>query len=376
MHKFILAPDSFKGSLSAIEICEILESRIRAYRPEAEIISLPVADGGEGTVDCLLYAMDGEKITCDAVNPYFEQMQAGYGLVNQGRTAIIEMAACAGLPLVEERKNPLKTTTFGVGQQIKDALERGCREFVIGLGGSSTNDGGCGCAAALGVRFYNEQGETFVPVGGSLAEISRIDNSSIDPRIKECRIQVMCDIDNPLYGTSGAAYIFGPQKGADEAMVRTLDANLRHLARRIEQDLGLDVAPIPGSGAAGGMGAGMVAFLSGDLISGIDAVLDLTKFDDLLEGTDLVLTGEGRIDGQSLRGKVVVGVARRAARKQVPVIALVGDIGDNIEPVYDTGVKAILSINRVAVPFSEAKKRSRQDLGLTADTLMRLISLL
>lgn len=375
MRKFILAPDSFKGSLSAIEICEVLEERIKAHLPEAEIISLPVADGGEGTVDCLLYAMEGEKITSASVNPYFEPMQASYGLVNEGKTAIIEMAACAGLPLVEDRKNPLETTTFGVGKQILDALNHGCREFVIGLGGSSTNDGGCGCAAALGVEFTDEQGESFVPAGGTLDRIAKIDYSTIDSRIKECRIKVMCDIDNPLYGTSGAAYIFGPQKGADDEMVKLLDANLRHLAGKIQSEMGVDVAEIPGAGAAGGMGAGMVAFLSGELVSGIDAVLDLTGYDELLDGTELVLTGEGRIDGQSLRGKVVVGVARRAAKKNVPVVAIVGDIGDDIEPVYDTGVTAVLSINRVAVPFSEARKRSRQDLKLTADTLMRLLEL-
>lgn len=375
MRKYVLAPDSFKGSLSAIEICEILQEQIKAHDAQAEVISLPVADGGEGTVDCLTYAMNGEKATCESVNPFFETMSAEYGLVNDKRTAVIEMAACAGLPLVEDRKNPLMTTTYGVGRQIADALDKGCREFVVGLGGSSTNDGGCGCAAALGIRFYNQQGEAFVPVGGTLDKIARIDCSGADPRIRDCKIQVMCDIDNPLYGPSGAAYIFGPQKGADEAMIRILDSNLRHLAVRIREDLGIDVAEIPGAGAAGGMGAGMVAFLAGKLISGIDAVLDITGFDELIRDADLVLTGEGRIDGQSLRGKVVVGVARRASGQKVPVIAIVGDIGDNIEPVYEIGVNAILSINRVAVPFSEARKRSRQDLALTADTLMRLLAL-
>lgn len=372
MKKIILMPDSFKGTMSSSEICAIMAGQIKKHEPDAKIISIPVADGGEGSVDAFLAAMGGERIRLPVSGPYMDPVDAFYGLL-PGQVAVVEMAAAAGLPLVGERKLPDQATTYGVGQLIAHAVQAGARKLIVGLGGSATNDGGAGAAAALGVRFYNAAGETFVPVGGTLRDIVRIDKSGLLPELAAIDCVTMCDIDNPLCGPHGAAAVFGPQKGADAAMVARLDDGLRHLADLAWRDLGADILELPGAGAAGGMGGGMVAFLGSKLEMGIETVLDTVKFDSLAAGADLVLSGEGKIDGQSLRGKVVIGVARRTAQLDVPLVAIVGDIGDTIDAAYDEGVTAIFSINRVAVPFSEAKLRARSDLALTIDNLFRFI---
>lgn len=374
MKKVLLIPDSFKGTMSSMEICSIMKKAIHAYYPSAEVISIPVADGGEGTVDSFLNAVGGRKVYLTVKGPFFEDIQSFYGILPDN-TAVIEMAAAAGLPLVGDNKHPEKTTTYGVGQLIGHAASSGCRKIIVGLGGSATNDGGAGAAAALGVCFKNLKGETFIPVGESLSEIASIDISGLNPILKEVELVTMCDINNPLCGPQGAAAVFGPQKGADEDMVRILDANLAHMAQVIKRDLGKDIINLEGAGAAGGMGGGMVAFFGSTLQMGIETVLDAVNFDSLLDGADLVISGEGKIDSQSLRGKVVIGVARRTKKKRIPLIAIVGDIGDDIESVYDEGVSAVFSINRVAVPFSEAKLRCKNDLALTMDNLMRFISL-
>ena len=285
--------------------------------------------------------------------------------------AVIEMAAAAGLPLVGERLHAEQTTTYGVGELMAHALERGCKRLVVGLGGSATNDGGCGAAAALGAVFRNAAGEAFVPVGATLAEVAEIDLSGLHPALASAELVTMCDIDNPLCGPLGAAHVFAPQKGADPAMVELLDAGLAHLADVVERCTGRDIRQLHGAGAAGGMGGGMVAFFGSTLQMGIETVLDTVGFDKLLEGADMVFSGEGKLDAQSLLGKVVIGVARRAKRAGVPLVAVVGDIGDNIEAAYGMGVSAVFSINRVAVPFREAKPRSKSDLALTMDNLMR-----
>ena len=374
MKKILLIPDSFKGTMSSGEICSIMKNSIQNYYPEAQIIGIPVADGGEGSVDSFLAAVGGQKITVTVKGPYFEDIQSFYGILADG-TAVIEMAAAAGLPLVGDNLHPDKTTTYGVGQLIKHAAEAGSKKIIIGLGGSATNDGGTGAVSALGIRFLNASGQAFIPTGGTLNEISSIDMSGLDPLLADLEIITMCDIDNPLCGPSGAAAVFGPQKGADEAMVKLLDANLAHMAEMIKRDLGKDITDLPGAGAAGGMGAGMSAFLDSRLQMGIETVLDTVKFDSLLHGADMVFSGEGKIDFQSLRGKVVIGVARRTKKAGIPLIAIVGDIGDSIEGAYNEGVSAIFSINRVAVPFKEAKPRSKSDLALTMDNLMRFISI-
>ena len=369
--KVLVIPDSFKGNLSSPEICAIVSGQISAHYPAAEIVCLPVADGGEGSVDAFLTAAGGERVTRNVKNPYFEDIEAFYGILADGETAAIEMAAAAGLPLVGERLCPARTTTYGVGQLIADAVGRGCKRIILGLGGSATNDFGTGAAAALGVRFLDADGQPFVPTGGTLSQIAGIDTSARLPGLDAVPLIAMCDIDNPLYGESGAAHVFAPQKGADQVMVEALDAGLRVVSDTVIRELGVDVSALPGAGAAGGMGGGMAAFFGARLQSGIETVLEAVNFDALLEDADLVITGEGKIDRQSLGGKVVIGVARRAKRKHVPVIAIVGDIGDDIAEAYDEGVGAIFSINRVAVPFAEAKQRCRSDLALTVDNLMR-----
>ena len=373
MAKYILIPDSFKGSMSSLEICEILTRQINRYDPCAQIVSIPVADGGEGSVDCFLHALGGRKITLPCKNPLLEDMQGFYGLLDDGTTAVIEMAACAGLPLIEDRKDPLRASTYGVGLLILDAAAKGAKKIIVGLGGSATSDGGCGAASAVGIRFLDKNGRPFIPAGGTLKDIARIDMAEKSPLLDGVEIITMCDIDNPMHGPQGAAHVFAPQKGATPEVVAQLDEGLAHLGRQIHGDLGLDVAEIPGAGAAGAMGAGMVAFFGSRLQMGIETVLDTVRFDDVIRGADYIFTGEGRIDNQSLRGKVVIGVARRAKQQDVPVIALVGDIGDDIAPVYDEGVSAIFSINRVAVDFSAARGRSKEDLALTMDNLMRFL---
>ena len=373
MKKIILIPDSFKGTMSSEEICHVLATSVRQHYPDAEIISIPVADGGEGSVDAFLAAVGGEKISADVRGPLGETMTSAYGVLKDGTTAVIEMAACAGLPLVEGRMQPGKTTTYGVGELMAHALKKGCTKIILGLGGSCTNDFGAGAAAALGVTFYNAQGEAFIPVGSTLADIHDVDTSNVISEVSHAEIVTMCDIDNPLHGEKGAAHVFAPQKGADAALVRELDDQLRRVSDTVLSKLGVDVSEIPGAGAAGGMGGGMVAFFSSTLKMGIDTVLDTVQFDDLLTDADLVITGEGKIDSQSLSGKVVIGVARRAKLKKVPVIAVVGDIGEGAELAYREGVTSILSINRLAIPFEEARKHSREDLKATADNLMRTL---
>lgn len=284
------------------------------------------------------------------------------------------MAAAAGLPLVEDNPAAEKTTTYGVGQLIEAAAKDGAKKIIIGLGGSATNDGGTGCAAALGVRFFDEKGVCFVPVGETLRDIARIDLSGRLGCLDGVTLITMCDIDNPLCGKSGAAAVFAPQKGADEQTVHLLDEGLHHFADILKRDTGADILNLPGAGAAGGMGGGMVGLLGASLQMGIDTVLDTTGFDRLLQGADLVLTGEGRIDGQSLRGKVVVGIARRCQSQNVSVVAVVGDIADGAEAAYDVGVTAIFSINRRPMPFSESRFLSHHNMRLTMKNLIRLVS--
>ncbi|MGI6152609.1 MAG: glycerate kinase [Christensenellaceae bacterium] len=372
MKKVLLVPDSFKGTMSSLEICHIMERAIKKHAPACEVVSIPVADGGEGTVDSFLAAVGGEKVTLPVKGPSMEDVEGFYGILPDG-TAVIEMAAAAGLPLAGEANRVEKATTYGVGQLIVAAAARGCREIVIGLGGSATNDLGCGAAAAAGVRFMDSGGNEFVPVGETLGRIAKIDVSAAEKKLAGIRIVAMCDVDNPLCGANGAAYVFAPQKGADRAMVELLDQNLQKVAAVVRSELGMDISNMAGAGAAGGMGAGMTAFFGAQLRAGIEAVLDTVKFDTLIENADMVFSGEGRIDTQSLRGKVVIGVARRAQKHHVPVVAIVGDIGGDIDAAYDMGVAGIFSINRVAVPFSQASLRAKDDLFLTMDNLMRFI---
>jgi glycerate kinase len=370
MKKILLVPDSFKGTMSSTEICSIMEESIKEFYPEAEVISLPVADGGEGSVDAFLTAVGGEKKIVSVQGPFGREMKSFIGILGDG-TAVIEMASCAGLPLVGSEKNPLLTTTYGAGELIKAALDSLCGKIIVGIGGSATNDGGCGAAAALGVKFFDKNGESFIPTGGTLYKIEHIDKSGMDARLKTTKLITMCDIDNPLYGENGAAYIFGPQKGADPDMVKFLDAGLRHLSEVVKSELSLDIADTAGAGAAGGMGYGMRVFLDSDLQMGIETVLDAVNFDDLLKGADCVFSGEGKIDTQSLRGKVVIGIARRTKKAKVPLVAVVGAMDKDIDNVYEEGVCAVFCINHHSDDFSRPELCAKNNLAITMKNILR-----
>lgn len=372
MKKIVLIPDSFKGTLSSKAICRITETAIRRHYPDIEIISVPLADGGEGTVDSFLTAAGGERIECTVDGPYLTAVDAFYGILPD-QTAVIEMAAAAGLPLVEDEKNPGLTTTFGVGQLIDDAIRRGCRTIILGLGGSATNDFACGVAAALGAVFYNSEGLPFLPTGDTLADVHSIDLTELHRRIEGVEIIAICDIDNPLTGPRGAAAVFGPQKGADPEMVERLDRGLASIARLVKHQFGVDVDSIPGAGAAGGMGGGMLAFVGAELKMGVEVVLDLVDFETLITDADLVITGEGKVDDQSLGGKAIVGVARRAKQLNVPVIVLAGGLPSDDEAIYESGVTALISINRNAEDFSVARFKTEENLAKTVDSIMRLL---
>ena len=373
MKKCVVVSDSFKGTVSSREICAIAQQVIPRHFPACEVVCIPVADGGEGTVDCFIQAMGAQRVEVTVTNALGEKSAAAYARI--GELAIIEMAAAAGLPQVGALRCPGTATTYGVGELIAHAAHSGCRKILLGLGGSATNDGGCGCAAALGVRFYDAAGQSFVPVGDTLGRIARIDTAEAEALLRSVEITVMCDVTNPLYGPTGAAYVFAPQKGADAEKVKSLDAGLRHFGDVIRSQLGIDVSRMPGAGAAGGMGAGCVALLGGTIQSGIDAVLDVTGFDRQLEGADLVITGEGRIDSQSADGKVVSGVARRTRAKGIPLIAIAGGIADSAGAVYDIGVSAMFSTDRAALPVDMLGARSPGDYEATLSDIMSLIAI-
>ena len=369
MERYVLVPDSFKGTLASREVCAILREEILRAKPDAEVVSIPVADGGEGSVDAFLTAVGGQRVQVPCHGSHMEEMTGFYGLLPDG-TAVVEMAAAAGLPLVGSRLEPDTATTYGVGELMADAAARGARRIILGLGGSATNDGGCGAAAALGARFLDEQGNAFLPTGGNLDRIAHID---LRGQRSLPEITVMCDIDNPLCGPTGASAVFGPQKGADPEMVRRLDGNLRHLAEVIRRDLDVEILDLPGAGAAGGMGGGAAAFWNGTLKMGIETVLDTVGFDQTVRGARLVITGEGRLDGQSLRGKVVSGVAARAKRAGVPVVALVGAVGEGADGIYDLGVCGVFTTNHRPEPFETARLHAADNLRRTIRNLMGLL---
>jgi glycerate kinase len=375
MQNFILVPDSFKGTLSAIEVCNIMKSSIKNLYKDANIISVPVADGGEGTVDAFLYALGGEKKSVWVSDAFNEQKILAHYAMLKDDIAVIEMAACAGLPLVKNRLEPDKTTTFGVGELIIDAINSGAKKIILGLGGSATNDGGCGMATALGVKFKDEQDQEFIPTGGTLSQIYKIDMNNIYPKIKDVEFISMCDVDNPLCGKLGASAVFAPQKGADEDMVKLLDEGLAHLAKIIKRDLHIEVKDIKGAGAAGGLGAGSIAFLQSKLTKGIDVILDTIKFDELVSKADIVFTGEGKFDSQSLHGKVVMGVANRSQKYKTPVIVVTGAIGENIQEAYNKGITAIFSINKEPMEFSKSALKSKENMILTMENILRLLKI-
>lgn len=371
--KIILAPDSYKGSLTAQEACAALSAGIKKVLPEVRLEAVPMADGGEGTVQSLVDATGGQILTTEVQNPLGVKISARYGILGDGATAVIEMAEASGLYLIKkEARNPLRTSTYGTGQLIRAALEGGCRKFILGIGGSATNDGGAGMARALGVRFLDREGRELAPGGGALGELAQIDVSGLDPRLEECSFTVACDVDNPLCGPRGASFVFGPQKGAMPAMTEELDRNLARYAQIIQQDLGADVRDFPGAGAAGGLGAGMLAFLGADLKPGVEIVIEAVKLREKLAGADLVLTGEGQCDFQSVRGKAPFGVAKEAAKRGIPCIVIAGSIGRGAEELYEHGVTSIFSLADRPLSLEEAMSEAAQLMEKAAERIVRL----
>lgn len=373
--RVLVAPDSFKGSLSSVAAAEAIRSGIRNALPEAQVTIVPMADGGEGTVDAVLAAVGGERIAVTVVGPLGEPVEATYGLLPDGKTAVIEMAAASGLPLVPAgARDPLNATTFGTGQLLRDALERGARRIMVGLGGSATNDGGMGMAQALGVRFLDAQGQEIAGYGCGrlLAEIAAIDTEGVDPRLAEAEVTVLSDVTNPLCGPDGASAVYGPQKGADPEQVKRLDSGLALYAERIAAHNGRLVANVPGAGAAGGLGAGLLAFCRAELRPGIRAIMELAEFEQAAAGADLVFTGEGRTDGQTAFGKVPAGIAEAAGRAGVPVVCLSGGLSEGAEALYDRGIAALFSIANRPMTLEEAMRDAGTLLAEAAENIVRL----
>ncbi len=373
--KIVVAPDSFKESLSAVLVAEAIERGVRRAAPDCRVEKIPVADGGEGTVEVLVGATGGGFVKETVTGPLGGAVVASYGILGHRspKTAVIEMAAASGLPLVpSEKRNPLLATTYGTGELIRSALDRGAREIVIGIGGSATVDGGAGMAQALGARLLDSEGRDLPFGGGALGQLTRIDMSRLDTRIASTKIEVACDVQNPLAGETGAAHVYGPQKGATPEMVLALDANLAHFAEIVARDLGVRIADMPGAGAAGGLGGGLVAFLGAHLRPGFDIVADIVRLDERLCGADLVITGEGRMDGQSIFGKAPVGVAGRAKKSGVPVVAIVGSLGEGWEKVLDHGIDACFSITQGPMSLAEAIARAPILIERTAEQVVRL----
>ncbi|MCP1630106.1 glycerate kinase [Citrobacter amalonaticus] len=343
--KIVIAPDSYKESLSATEVAQAIEKGFREIFPDAQYVSVPVADGGEGTVEAMIAATHGSAHSALVTGPLGEKVNANWGMSGDGKTAFIEMAAASGLALVPpDKRNPLITTSRGTGELILQALDSGASNIIIGIGGSATNDGGAGMVQALGAKLCDANGTEIGYGGGSLNTLNTIDVSGLDPRIKQCAIRVACDVTNPLVGEQGASRIFGPQKGATEPLILELDRNLAHYADIIKKSLGVDVKNVPGAGAAGGMGAALMAFLGAELKSGIEIVTQALNLEEHIHDCTLVVTGEGRIDSQSIHGKVPVGVANVAKKYHKPVIGIAGSLTRDVGVVHQYGIDAVFSV--------------------------------
>ncbi len=372
INTIVLAPDSFKDSLPASRVCEAMEEGIKRVNSKITCIRKPVADGGEGTVSALVGATNGEFVKVSVHDPLMRKAQVVYGILGDGNTAAIEMAAASGLELLKpEERNPWTTTTYGVGEMIRHALDKGCRKFVIGLGGSATNDGGMGMARALGVRFLDKDGNPVDHGGGALVDLHRIDVSGLDVRIKECRFNVACDVNNLLAGENGASRVYGPQKGADEAMVEKLDNNLTQLQEKLKSDIDVDVSTLKGGGAAGGLGAGLFAFLGATLEPGFDIVARIVKLEESIKGCDLVITGEGKIDVQTQYGKTPYGVAQLAKKYDKPLLAIAGTLGEGYQDLYKKGFDGIFSIMDKPMPLKEALMNGYALIANACEDIMR-----
>lgn len=371
--KLLFASDSFKGTLSSEQIIRLLNDSANRIFPGCETLGIPIADGGEGTVDAVIAVTGGVIRKVSVHGPLMEKIEATYGVFH-GDSAIIEMAVASGLPMVpEEKRNPLHTTTYGTGELIKDALDHGYRKLSIAIGGSATNDGGMGAMRALGVRFLDKDGKELAGTGSDLGKVADIDVSGLDPLIAGSEITVMCDVNNPLTGNNGATYTFGKQKGGTPEILDELEAGMKQYAALMREKLGIDVEELAGAGAAGGLGAALCGYLHGTLKSGIETVLDLIDFDSLLSGVDLVITGEGRMDWQSAFGKVPSGVGLRCKAKNIPVIAIVGGMGIGAEDIYKFGIDSIVPTINDAMDLGEALERAEELYASAADRTFRII---
>jgi len=371
--KFLFASDSFKGTLSSEQIITLLDAAAKNVFPDCETMGIPVADGGEGTIDAVISVLHGSIYEVDVHGPLMEEVVSRYGETGNG-AAVIEMAAASGLPMVPvDKRDPRVTTTYGTGELIKTALDRGCRDITIAIGGSATNDGGMGAMRALGIRFLDENGEALSGCGNDLARVADIDISGLHSAVKDARFTIMCDVNNPLTGPDGATYTFGKQKGGSPEILDELEQGMIHYAALIREKMGTDVDQIPGSGAAGGLGAAFCVFLKAEMKSGIETVLDLIHFDELLEGVDLVITGEGRIDWQSAFGKVPSGIGNRCRKKGIPAIAIVGGMGDKAEMIFDHGIDSIITTINGAMGLDEALERAEELYAGAAERAFRMV---
>ncbi len=376
MKKITVAVDSFKGSLSSQEVAEAVARGVHRVLPQCEVRCVSIADGGEGTVEALVHTLRGEVVEVEVADPLMRRIVARYGVVDGGTTAVMEMAAASGLPLLsEEERNPLKTTTYGTGEMIADALGRGCRKILMGIGGSATNDAGVGMMQALGFRFFDAAGEELSGGGEILSSIATIDDSGVMPQLREAEITVACDVTNPLYGDEGAAYVYAPQKGADRAMVEQLDRGLRNFAEVVRRHNGEDIASLAGAGAAGGLGGGFKALIGAKLERGVDMVLRAIRFDDIVSGSDLVITGEGRIDRQTVMGKAPSGVLRVAQSHNIPVIAIGGAV-EMCEELEQSAFVAILPVVAGPIALERAMQRdvAAANVERTACQIARIIT--
>lgn len=374
--KIVIAIDSFKGSLSSLELGNSIERGIKKVYPTAEVFKVPIADGGEGTVESLVEGTGGKFIEVEVSNPLMEKVTAKYGILGNGRTAVIEMAAASGLPLVPtDKKNPEKTTTFGTGELVRDAIKKGAREFILGIGGSATNDAGLGMMQALGYKLYDKDGKELGYGGEVMEKVSSIDESGALPELKECKFLVACDVDNPFYGINGAAHIYGKQKGADEKMIERLDKGLVHLSKILEKKFGKEIGTKAGAGAAGGLGGGLVAFLDAVLKPGIEIILQEVQFEKDLDGADFVITGEGRIDAQTTMGKAPSGVAKLSQKHHIPVIAMAGSVSDDADKTHEIGIESIFSVMKYPITLQEAMEKNTAEkfVEKTSEEIFRLI---
>ncbi|MGR7708166.1 glycerate kinase [Klebsiella aerogenes] len=374
--KIVIAPDSYKESLSALDVATAIETGFREIYPHAEYVKVPVADGGEGTVEAMVAATQGHIVQVSVTGPLGEPVNAFYGLSGDMRCAYIEMAAASGLESVPPtRRNPLLTTSWGTGELIRHALDAGVSQIIIGIGGSATNDGGAGMAQALGAKLLSAGQQQIAPGGGALETLARIDLSELDPRLADCRIDVACDVTNPLTGPQGASAVFGPQKGATAAMIERLDRGLQHFAQIIDRELDIDVLNLEGGGAAGGMGAALYAFCGANLRPGIEIVTDALGLAELVADADLVITGEGRIDSQTIHGKVPVGVAKVAKRFNVPVIGIAGSLTADVGVVHQHGLDAVFSVLYSVCTLDEALANSAANVRMTARNVAAVLQM-